>query len=197
MSTEEELPQASASNQATCPDDMEQFLKSVEVKAFRMAQLATLNREDALDIVQDSMLKLVQKYQHLDAEQWPPLFYRILHNKIRDWRRRNKTRSGVMAWLFAKADRRHDEEIIGIDDFEDPQSSNPMHQLQEHKTLTKLEIALLALPEKQRQVFLLRAWQGFSVAETALAMGCSEGTIKTHYSRAVRRLKSELEGCWP
>ncbi len=150
-----------------------------------MAEIAVGNREEALDIVQDSMLALVQKYAARPCEEWTPLFYRILQSKIRDWYRKSKTRSKWMSFLnFRQQD---DDSETGnlIDAVADPVASEPSQTVADNISIDTLETAIHALPLRQQQAFLLRSWEGLSVSETALAMKCSEGSIKTHYSRAL------------
>ena len=162
-----------------------------------MAEIAVGNREEALDIVQDSMLALVQKYAARPCEEWTPLFYRILQSKIRDWYRKSKTRSKWMSFLnFRQQD---DDSETGnlIDAVADPVASEPSQTVADNISIDTLETAIHALPLRQQQAFLLRSWEGLSVSETALAMKCSEGSIKTHYSRALHTLRAALEGHWP
>lgn len=174
---------------------MERFLAEAERRAFRIALLATRNRDDALDLVQDAMLNLVQHYAERDAPEWPMLFHRILHNRIMDWHRRQKVRKALFGWLPRAA---------GTDDVPDPIAEiaapgddAPAHWLEAGRRVEALDTALGALPARQRQAFLLRVWEGFDVAETAQVMGCSEGSVKTHYSRACAALRQALEGLWP
>ena len=173
---------------------MENFLASVEKRAYRMAAIATGNDDTALDLVQDAMLELVRRYQDRRQDEWRPLFYRILQNKIRDWYRRQKLRKVAFGWLPGL----HDQEQQ-----EDPflqvasQQAGPEQRQQSKLAIQQLEEALGRLPLRQQQVFLLRAWEEFSTQETAAAMGCSTGTVKTHYSRALQQLRQELEDHWP
>lgn len=176
---------------------LEQFLKSVERKAFKMAEIAVGNREEALDIVQDTMLTLVQKYATKPSEEWTPLFYKILQSRIRDWYRRHKIRSKWVSLLnFRKSEDDHDSENL-IDALADPVAREPSQTVANECSINTLEVAIHALPLRQQQAFLLRSWEGLSVAETASAMGCSQGSIKTHYSRALHTLRSTLEDHWP
>ena len=170
------------------------FLASVERKAFRIAQIALRHEDDALDAVQDAMLRLVRSYAHRPHEEWPPLFYRILENCIRDLQRRRAVRARVMAWIPWSVQ----EEAAAPDPLEqlpDPAPS-PMALAQTEETLQALEAQLAALPARQRQAFLLRSFEGLDVAATARAMGCSAGSVKTHYFRAVQTLRSALGEFW-
>lgn len=170
---------------------MERFLASVEKKAYHMAMFATSSHADALDLLQEAMIKLVSSYSEKDAQHWKPLFYRILQNKIRDWHRHQKVKNMVFFWKQTDEQDENQHEWYG--DLAQDSSLAPevsWHQQQLNKQIFD-NIALL--PEKQRQCFLLRAWEGLSVAETALAMECSEGSVKTHYSRATSKLKTLME----
>ncbi len=172
---------------------LDTFLAGVEKRAYRMAQLATGDRDEALDIVQDAMLGLSSRYAHKTETEWRPLFYRILQNRIRDWRRRHAVRTRWRTWLGLSTQ----------DD--DSQAYDPMQQIPDHHyrpdreamrglAIGALDKALASLPLRQQQAFLLRAWEGLSVDETARAMRCTNGSVKTHYHRAVRRLRDLLEG---
>ena len=161
-----------------------------------MAEIATGNREDALDLVQDAMLGLVKSYGDRHSADWPPLFYRILQSRIRDWYRRNRVRNRFRVWLGGL--REHDEDARG-DAIQNLPDAGPgiERQLDGVDAVTRLQLALRDLPLRQQQAFLLRAWEGMDVSATAFAMGCSEGSVKTHYSRAVHRLREQLEDHWP
>lgn len=173
---------------------LDQFLANVERKAFRIAEIAVGNREEALDIVQDSMFALVRKYANNKPEEWTPLFYRILQSRIRDWYRKNKVRSTWMTWLgFGRKNTDEDGPENPIDVLPDTRGRDPVQAVSNKNSMDELEQAMQRLPLRQQQAFLLRAWQGMSVAETACSMRCSEGSVKTHYSRAVHKLRIELE----
>jgi RNA polymerase sigma-70 factor (ECF subfamily) len=170
-----------------------------------MAYIASGNREDALDIVQDSMLKLAQNYADRSVEDWGPLFHRILQSTIRDWYRRQKVRNQWRTWLeFTRVGTQQrtqkDSADIGndapgnvIDLFEDAHTEGPVIKLVNERTIEALEQALHLLPLRQQQAFLLRVLEGLSVEETAQAMGCTAGSVKTHFSRAVHTLRQKLE----
>ncbi len=176
---------------------MEQFLKSVERRALRMAQIATGNTEDALDIVQDSMLGLVRSYSDNPPDEWRLLFFRILQNSIRDWGRRRSIRNRCMVWLNGLKSNGAEEQQDPIEGLADPKGRTPEKHALTTNAITVLDSALRNLSIRQQQAFLLRAWEGLSVNETAEVMGCSEGTIKTLYSRAVHALRDKLEEHWP
>jgi RNA polymerase sigma-70 factor (ECF subfamily) len=169
---------------------LDQFLSSVEKRAFKIAQLALRNDDDALDAVQDSMMKLVQSYASRDASEWRPLFYRILANRIRDMQRRRTVRGRIMAWLPARdADDDDESDPIAQAPSHDP---GPAKRLELDEAIGVLETAVADLPPRQQQAFLLRNLEGLDVGETASAMGCSEGSVKTHYFRALSNLRAKL-----
>lgn len=166
-----------------------------------MAFYATKNREEALEIVQDSMYKLVQKYSKRSAEEWPPLFTRIVQNRIKNWYRRQAVNRTLFGWLDrdeALADSDEASGLQGAPDVDPPNDgynagfAAPDKKRHSDHFLEALEQALKGLPARQQQVFLLRAVQGYDVAETAAAMQCSAGSVKTHYSRALRKLQDRL-----
>ena len=172
---------------------LDQFLTQVQGRAYRIAQIATNNSDDALDIVQDAMFKLVEKYAHHRSEEWGPLFYRILQSRINDWHRRSSVRNRFRSW-FGLSD----------DDTEDPIASapdtagrSPEQHVQLDFSMDALQSALQALPLRQQQAFLLRVWEGLDVKQTALAMSCAPGSVKTHYSRAVHSLRAALGDHYP
>jgi RNA polymerase sigma-70 factor (ECF subfamily) len=169
---------------------LEQFLEDVEKRAFKIAQLALRDDDDALDAVQDAMMKLVQSYASRGPDEWRPLFYRILANRIRDMQRRRTVRGRIMAWLPAR-DAEDDEEFDPIAQAPSPEVT-PARRLELDEAIGALEIAIRELPPRQQQAFLLRNFEGFDVAETASAMGCSEGSVKTHYFRAMESLRARL-----
>ena len=165
----------------------------MERRAFRMAQFATRNRDEALDLVQDAMFKLVQRYGDRDESEWCPLFYRVLQSRIQDWHRRTWVRNRWRVWFTSRASRENDHEEDWIDTIPDQGTSDPSMQVAHKQAFAALETALRDLPLRQQQAFLLRTWEGFDVAQTAQAMGCSEGSVKTHYSRAIHTLRARLE----
>jgi RNA polymerase sigma-70 factor, ECF subfamily len=169
---------------------LNQFLASVELKAFKIAQAALRHEDDALDAVQDAMLQLARAYAHRPAEEWKPLFYRILENRIRDMQRRRTVRGRVIAWLPSRGDEDDDEpDPIAQAASPEPQ---PVQRLELDQAVGALEKALGELPRRQQQAFLLRTLEGLDVAQTAAAMGCSEGSVKTHYFRALQALRAQL-----
>ena len=170
---------------------LDRFLASVERRAFRIAQMAVRDRDDALDIVQGAMLRLARNYGRRPSEEWKPLFYRILYNGIRDFQRRRTVRSRIFGFLPGSWP---DDEDPPADPFEqvaDP-GPDPSRQLMADEAMARLEVALASLPARQQQAFALRCLQGMDVAETAAAMDCSEGSVKTHYFRALQSLRTAL-----
>lgn len=176
--------------------ELERFLAGVERRAFRIAQLATRDRDEALDLVQDAMTSLVRSYADRPARHWAPLFHRILQNRIRDWARRRALRSRLRAWLGRGAEAGEAPSADPLDALPDPSGSDPAALAERSVAGRELEAALAALPPRQRQAFLLRAWEGLDVADTARAMRCSQGSVKTHYSRAVRSMRARLGKEW-
>lgn len=171
---------------------MDAFLKSIEGQAYRIALVGTGQEADALDIVQETMLRLVAKYAGKPSQEWKALFYRILHNQIKDFHRRRSTRSRWFSWLAPA-----DDEVDPLQNLVDPGQMGPEHELHVSGAFSQLEQALRALPFRQQQAFLLRAWEDLNVAETAAVMNCSEGSVKTHYSRALEKLRDRLGDHWP
>lgn len=172
---------------------LDRFLAGVERRALRMAEIATGSRDEALDLVQDAMLMLARRYARRAETEWGPLFHRILQNRIRDWYRRGKVCRRWLGWLDADDD--PDDDPLAA--HADPQARRPEDEIGNRRAGGAIEAALHALPRRQQQAFLLRAWEGLDVAATAAAMDCSEGSVKTHYSRAVHALREQLEDHWP
>lgn len=176
---------------------MSDFLAQVERRAFKQAVYAVRDEEAALDIVQDAMLRLSEKYGGQPAEQYPMLFQRILQNAIRDYYRRQKVRSLWTTLFSALSPRTENDDFDPLETLEAEQGSNrgddPSEQLERAQLVGKIEEALKNLPARQREAFLLRYWEEMDVAQTAKAMGCSEGSVKTHCSRAVHALSAALK----
>ncbi len=177
--------------------ELSRFLAEVERRAYKQALFAVRDEHAALDIVQDAMLKLVDYYSDKPADELPLLFQRILQNTIRDHYRRLKVRSLWMT-LFSSLSPRHDEEeqdpLDTLQDKNNPsQPLRPDASLEQSQLLAAIEEALTALPARQREAFLLRYWENLNTAETAAAMGCSEGSVKQHCSRATHALAERLK----
>lgn len=190
-------PAAGARFQEDSLDDaatLDRFLASVERKAFRIAQLALRDRDDALDAVQGAMLRLARSYGGRPSAEWSALFFRILYNGIRDAQRRRSVRSRIFGLLPGQR--------VDDGDEGDPLERiagggpEPDRQLMNDEAMQRLELALAELPARQQQAFVLRCLQGMDVAETAKAMDCSEGSVKTHYFRALQALRAQLDEVW-
>jgi RNA polymerase sigma-70 factor, ECF subfamily len=155
------------------------------------------DEEAALDIVQDAMLRLSEKYGHRPAAELPALFHRIVQNAIRDWFRRQKVRSLWTTLLSSLGGRNEDEDHDPLETLEAADGSNaqegPQDQLERAQVLEIIEQELRRLPARQREAFIMRYWEELDVAETARAMGCSEGSVKTHCSRAAHALAAVLK----
>lgn len=175
---------------------MSAFLASAERRAFKQALFAVRDEEHALDVVQDSMLKLSEKYGDKPPSELPLLFQRILQNTIRDFYRRQKVRSTWVTLWSALSPNREDDDQDPLETFEsdDPSKDRegPPSHLEQKQVIEIIEKELRKLPERQRQAFLLRYWEELDVAETAAVMGCSQGSVKTHCSRAAHSLAAAL-----
>ena len=170
---------------------LNQFLAEVERRALRIAEIAVRDRDEALDLVQDAMIKLAQKYSDRSNEEWTPLFYRILQNGVRDWHRRQAVRNRVMVWIGRKPSDDNDYDAVAA--APDPMGRAPDEELSNSEAMQRLESAVHDLPLRQREAFMMRMFEGLDVAGTAVAMGCSEGSVKTHYSRAIHALREQLD----
>ena len=170
--------------------DLNRFLAGSEKRAFRIALAAVGDNEEALDIVQDSMLKLARLYSDKSENEWRILFHRILQSRIRDWYRRQKVRKAVMGWLpqtFSEESEADPIENISID-----KTQSPEDMVNQQQRMQQLDLAIKQLPTRQREAFFMRCWEGMSTAETAESMRISEGSVKTHYSRALHALRAAL-----
>jgi RNA polymerase sigma factor (sigma-70 family) len=178
--------------------ELNDFLESVERRAFKQAAYAVRKDESALDIVQDAMIKLAEKYGDKPLAELPMLFQRILQNTILDYFRREKVRNTWVS-LFGGMGRRDEDdgEFDILEAYEAEQGSAAAESSADHveraQTLRSIEDEIQKLPARQREAFLMRYWQDMDVAETAEAMGCSEGSVKTHCSRATHTLQRALE----
>lgn len=179
--------------------ELNDFLKGVERRAFKRTVYAVRDEDAALDIVQDSMIRLAEKYPDRPAQEWPMLFQRILSNATLDWFRRRRTREAVMQNFSTLQG--PDEDGDGGPDFlefldtaglGDPHAAGDS-LLQRKQTVAVLEQEIALLPDRQREAFLLRYWEELDVSETAEVMGCSQGSVKTHCSRAVHALAKALK----
>lgn len=166
---------------------MDAFLAGVERRAFRVARAQLGDADDALDAVQDAMLTLVRKYAARPAEEWPPLFWTILRSRVTDQQRRRRFRDRFRAFVGQDEDGAELDPYAGI-----AGGTEPSAELAAADALAAVEVALRGLPARQREAFVLRVYQGLDVAATAAAMGCGEGSVKTHLSRAMQVLRAVL-----
>jgi RNA polymerase sigma-70 factor, ECF subfamily len=174
--------------------ELGRFLAEVEKRALRIAEIAIRDRDEAHDLVQNAMIKLVRKYADRGHDEWTPLFYRILQNGVRDWHRRQAVRNRVMVWTGRAKD--EDGNYDPVAAAPDPAGRTPDEQLQNTEAMQALEVAVRELPARQKEAFMLRTFEGLDVKGTARAMGCSEGSVKTHFSRAVHSLRETLGEHW-
>ena len=175
--------------------ELSDFLRDVERRAFKQTVYAVRDDHAALDIVQDAMLKLAEKYADKPVSEYPMLFQRILQNTMRDFWRRQKVRNlwtTLLSSFGAGKDGEEDSDPLDTIDVED-EGTNPAIVLERSQTLRIIEKALEKLPARQREAFVLRYWEEMDVAETAAMMGCSQGSVKTHCSRAVHTLAALLQ----
>jgi len=179
---------------------LDQFLSSVERRAYKQAEFAVRDAHSALDIVQDAMIKLTQKYAGKPVSELPMLFQRILQNTIRDYFRRQKVKDkwiSLFSAFIPKSESNHFDPLEALrDDGNQSAPTQPDEHLQQSQVIVLIESALKNLPVRQREAFLLRYWEGLNTTETAKVMGCTEGSVKTHCSRATRTLAAYLEPMW-
>lgn len=181
------------------PAELSQFLSTVERRAYKHAMFAVQNEHTALDIVQDAMLKLAEKYGGKPAAELPLLFQRILQNTIRDYYRRQKTRNSWLSLFSSLTPKNNeDEEYDPLDTLTDNENQStpatPDESLLQSQVIALIEQALVKLPARQREAFLLRYWEDMDTSETAATMGCTEGSVKTHCSRATHAIAAFLGG---
>jgi RNA polymerase sigma-70 factor (ECF subfamily) len=178
--------------------ELSDFLKSVEKRAFKRSIYHVRDEEAALDIVQDSMMKLAEHYGDKPAGELPMLFQRILSNCTLDWFRRQKTRNALfsnMTDFESASDDGGDFDLLETLEVDDgsQQTESAEDTTRRAQILREIEGQIESLPARQREAFLMRYWEDMDVAETAAAMGCSEGSVKTHCSRAVQALSKALK----
>lgn len=180
------------------PKELSDFLAEVERRAYKQAVYAVRNDESALDIVQDAMMKLAEKYGDRPAEELPLLFQRILQNAIRDWFRRTKVRSFWTTLFSNLAPSGEDgDDFDPLETLEAQDGSkgaeSAADEVSRAQIMSAIEKEVEKLPTRQREAFMLRYWEEMDVAETASVMGCSEGSVKTHCSRATHTLATALK----
>ena len=176
--------------------ELSDFLESTEKRAFKRTAYAVRDEEAALDIMQDAMISLAEKYADRPVAELPLLFNRILANATMDWFRRRKVRQGVLQNFSDLESSASPSEFDLLESLEAVDSGDiyqgPPESLSRAQTLALIEVEIEALPSRQREAFLLRYWEELDTAETALVMGCTEGSVKTHCSRAVHALAKAL-----
>ena len=185
------LPAADAATASAGRDALDRFLRSVERRALRMAELSTGSREAALELGQEAMLGFVRRYAAKPSSEWTPLYYSVLDSRLLDFHRRRKVRSRWFGWL--RNDNADDDGADALARVPDLREPGPLQRAADGDTRTAIDAALRALPLRQRQAFLYRVWEGLDVAQTATAMGISDGSVKTHLSRALAALRLKLE----
>lgn len=189
------MPRGARPSLAT-DQELSDFLRSVEKRAFKRTVYTVRNDDAALDIVQDAMIRLAEKYLDRPAAELPLIFQRILSNATMDWFRRQKVRNAHVSNLSDFEDAGGDGDFDLLESLQSLDGAlgaeSAADSVSRQQTLSLIEAAVAALPARQREAFLLRYWEEFDVAETALAMGCSEGSVKTHCSRAVQALAKAL-----
>ena len=177
--------------------ELSDFLASVERRAYKQALYAVRDDDAALDIVQDAMMRLADRYGDRPPEELPLVFQRIVQNAIRDFFRRHKVRSSVLTPLSSLVGKDADEDVDPLETLESQDNSqhleSPELQFSREQVLKVIEKEIAELPPRQREAFLLRYWEELDVAETAAVMGCSEGSVKTHCSRAAHTLAEALK----
>ena len=172
---------------------IEEFLKFISPRAFAICFMSCKNQDDAHDIVQSSMCKLVEKYRNNAQSQWKPLFYTILRNKLNDFHRKRL----LLGRFFVEVDndleqidnQNHSSQSM-VNNFS---ANNPDILMDREKRILLLMSSVAALPNRKQQAFIFRYLEGYSTNQTALAMNCSEGSVKTHLSRANQKLKFLLK----
>lgn len=169
-------------------DSLDEFLASVELRAFHLVRLRLGSPDDAHDVVQDGMERFVRHYRDRPREEWTRLFYGILHNRVRDYQRHGQVRKR----LLRDNGQDEEEQQDPLDRFEGPASLRPEEQLGTERSMQALVAAVSDLPERQQEAVTLRVIQGLDVEATAKAMGCSQGSVKTHLSRALASLREVL-----
>lgn len=175
------------------PQDLPGFLAGIERRALMLARIGLRDNEEALDAVQDAMLSFVKSYARHPPAEWPPLFHRVLESRIRDRQRRRKVRERLRVWFKSGSEAGEGDATDPLEQVADAREAGPLQSAADRDTRSALSAAVEALPRRQRQAFVLRVWEGCDVRATASAMGCSEGTVKTHLARALDALRGKLE----
>lgn len=190
------LPDQNEDRNLASRSELSAFLAGVERRAYKQALFAVRNEETALDIVQDAMLRLSQSYGDKPVSELPLIFQRILQNAIRDHFRRSKVRSLWTTLLSSLSGNRDEGDEDPLDTLDSADESkrveSPAEQVERTQVLEAIEKEVAKLPERQREAFVLRYWEELDIAETAAVMGCSQGSVKTHCSRAAHTLAAAL-----
>jgi len=175
---------------STAESRLKSFMQEVTGRALVMMESATQNQHGiAMDLVQEAFISLHKSYADRSTEEWYPLFYTILTNKLQDWRRKEARRAQPFSF-FKKVSL--DDDDLEVNDVVDERALNPSDFLSQAVTADEIQEAIASLPVRQQQAFMLRAWEGFDTATTAQIMNCSEGSVKTHYHRAIQGLRQAL-----
>lgn len=175
---------------STAEQRLRDFMQEVTGRALVMMENATQGQQGiATDLVQEAFIALHKSYAHKATDEWYPLFYTILNNKLQDWRRKEARRAQPFSF-FRKITL--DDDDLEINDVVDESTLNPLEFLDQEVTVEEIQHAIASLPVRQQQAFMLRAWEDFDTATTAQIMNCSEGTVKTHYHRAIQGLRLAL-----
>lgn len=180
----------SSTLKSTAESRLKNFMQEVTGRALVMMESATQNQQGiAMDLVQEAFISLHKSYSDRSTEEWYPLFYTILTNKLQDWRRKEARRAQPFSF-FKKVSL--DDDDFEVNEVVDERALNPSDFLSQAVTADEIQEAIAGLPVRQQQAFMLRAWEGFDTATTAQIMNCSEGSVKTHYHRAIQGLRNAL-----
>lgn len=175
---------------STAESRLKNFMHEVTGRALVMMESATQNQHGmAMDLVQEAFISLHKSYADKSTEEWYPLFYTILNNKLQDWRRKEARRAQPFSF-FRKVSLEEDD--IELNDVVDESTPNPFELIDQAVTTEEIQEAIAQLPARQQQAFMLRAWEGFDTHTTAQIMNCTEGSVKTHYHRAIQGLRASL-----
>ena len=175
---------------STAESRLKNFMNEVTGRALVMMESATQNQHGmAMDLVQEAFISLHKSYADKSTEEWYPLFYTILNNKLQDWRRKEARRTQPFSF-FRKVSLEEDD--IELNDVVDESTPNPFELIDQAVTAEEIQEAIAQLPARQQQAFMLRAWEGFDTHTTAQIMNCTEGSVKTHYHRAIQGLRASL-----
>lgn len=182
--------ETSSAHASTAEQRLKVFMQDVTGRALVMMESATQGQQGiAMDLVQEAFISLHKSYADKSTEEWYPLFYTILNNKLQDWRRKESRRANPFSFFKKVSLDNDDDEII---DVVDEKAINPADFLDQAVTIEEIREAISKLPVRQQQAFMLRAWEGFDTHTTAQIMNCTEGSVKTHYHRAIQGLREYL-----